>query len=137
MSDSVTDTSDTSDTTDADDLQSGTGEQQTGTGEQQRVPTEPVQEERISVASQRKLIWWRFRKHKLALIGAIVVVLFYFVAVFADFFAYSAPNAADGRRALIAPQSIDWFDGKGFNPHVHPLELKRDPTTLQVHYVED
>ena len=95
---------------------------------------EPVQEDRISVARQRQLIWWRFRKHKLALIAAIVVVVFYFVAVFADFFAYSAPNAADGRRALVPPQSISWFDGNGFNPHVHPLELSRDPATLQVHY---
>jgi peptide/nickel transport system permease protein len=103
---------------------------QTGTAE-------PVHEDRISVARQHQLIWWRFRKHKLALIAAIIVVLFYFVAVFADFFAYSGPNAADGRRALVPPQSISWFDSKGFNPHVHPLELTRDPATLQVHYAQN
>lgn len=100
-------------------------------------PAEPAHEDRVSVARQHQLIWWRFRKHKLALVAAIIVVAFYFVAVFADFFAYSAPNAADGRRALVPPQSISWFDSNGFNPHVHPLELTRDPATLQVHYAQN
>ena len=38
-----------------------------------------VAEDRIAVATQWQLIWWRFRKHKLAVGGTIVLALFYFV----------------------------------------------------------
>ena len=30
-------------------------------------------ENRVAVATQRQLIWWRFKKHKLALISGIIV----------------------------------------------------------------
>ena len=43
-----------------------------------------VAEERVSVASQWQLMWWRFRKHKLAMVGAAVVILFYVAVLFAD-----------------------------------------------------
>jgi peptide/nickel transport system permease protein len=35
-----------------------------------------VAEDRIAVATQWQLIWWRFRKHKLAVGGTIVLVAF-------------------------------------------------------------
>ena len=34
---------------------------------------------RIHIASQWQLIWWRFRRHKLALFSAILLVIIYFV----------------------------------------------------------
>jgi peptide/nickel transport system permease protein len=37
----------------------------------------PAAEERIFVASQWQLMWWRFRKHKLALASGVIVVGFY------------------------------------------------------------
>ncbi|MFN2201230.1 MAG: hypothetical protein ACK2UO_08490, partial [Caldilineaceae bacterium] len=38
-------------------------------------------EERVSVASQWQLTWWKFRKHKLAMAGGIVTILIYLVAL--------------------------------------------------------
>ena len=58
------------------------------------------EEERISVATQWQLIWWRFRKHKVANIAAIVLITYYVVVLFADFFAY-ADDAELGLRARI------------------------------------
>ena len=58
------------------------------------VITEPLvteAESRVAVATQRQLIWWRFRKHKLALVSAVIVGLFYLVAIFADMLAYAPP----------------------------------------------
>ena len=40
-------------------------------------PRGPPPKERIFVASQWQLMWWRFRKHKLAVLSAIVVIGFY------------------------------------------------------------
>ena len=42
--------------------------------------------ERFHYASQRQLIWWRFKKHKLAMLGMIVLFVMYFVSIFAEFF---------------------------------------------------
>src|SRR3569833_1761078 len=72
-----------------------------------------IAEERVSVASHWQLMWWRFRKHKLAMISAAVVLLFYFSVVFADFLAYSDPEVSEAQRGLIAPQPIRFFDQDG------------------------
>ena len=42
-------------------------------------------ETRVAVATQRQLIWWRFKKHKLAVVSAVIVLAFYVVSAFADF----------------------------------------------------
>ena len=94
-------------------------------------------EDRIAVAPQWKLIWWRFKKHKLAVGGTIVLVLFYFVSAFADFFAYVDPSESDAQRSLIAPQTVHWFDDGKFAPFVHPLKGSRDPMTFKRVYVPD
>lgn len=95
-----------------------------------------VSEPSVAVASQRRLMWWRFRKHKLALVAAVVVGLFYLVAVFADFLAYADPEASEAQRSLMPPQPIHWFDG-GFDPYVHPVEGSRDPVTFERTYHSD
>src|SRR5690242_5385199 len=46
-------------------------------------------EERVSVASQWQLMWWRFRKHRLAMLAAVIVALFYVQVLAADFLAYA------------------------------------------------
>ena len=43
--------------------------------------------------STRQLAWRRFRRHKLAMVSAVVVILFYSMVLFADFLAYSDPEA--------------------------------------------
>ena len=100
-------------------------------------PVTTTDEERISVASQWQLMWWRFRKHKVAMASAIVVGLFYVVVIFADFFAYASPDSSDAQRSLFPPQSIHLFDENGFHPYVHPIKGERDFTTFQRVYKED
>jgi peptide/nickel transport system permease protein len=90
----------------------------------------------VALATQRRLMWWRFRKHRLALVAGIVLVLFYIVAIFADFLAYADPYATDAQRSEIPPQRIHWIDG-GFDPYVHPLTGSRDPVTFQRTYQAD
>src|SRR2546423_14692778 len=84
-------------------------------------------EERVSVAPQWQLMWWRFRKHKLALLSTALVLLFYLVVVFADFLAYSDPHASEAQRSLIAPQTVHLFDDGRFSPYVEGLVGTRDP----------
>ena len=70
------------------------------------IPGPPVTtevEERVSVAPQWKPVWWRFRKHRLAVVSACVLIMLNFSVIFADFLAYSDPLESEAQRGLIPP----------------------------------
>lgn len=101
-------------------------------------PVTTEAETRVAVATQRQLIWWRFKRHKLALASAIIVVLFYVVALFADTIATTEPFDTQATRSYIPPQPIHWFDKDGnFRPQVYALKGKRDPRTFKLAYAPD
>ncbi len=93
--------------------------------------------ERLYVASQWQLMWWRFRKHRLAMAAGAVVVLFYLIAIGADFVATTNPNLSDARRSLMPPQRIYWFEGWRIRPHVYAVTGKRDLRTFKRVYTTD
>ena len=92
---------------------------------------------RIMVATQWQLMWWRFRKHRMAVVAAIVLILFYTIVLFADFFAYSNPQRDNADLLLLSPQPIHWFDEGRFAPYIHPVVGKRDPKTFKKVYQPD
>jgi len=94
-------------------------------------------EERISVATQWQLMWWRFRKHRLAVVAGIVILAFYVSVVGADFLAYADPHLSEAQRSLLPPQPIYLFDEGGLSPHVYALKGKRDPVTFKRVYAPD
>jgi len=79
-------------------------------------------------------MWWRFRKHKPALVSAVVVILLYLTAAGAEFLAYADPLASDAQRGLISPQPLHVSLG-GLS--VNGLTGQRDPQTFKRVYVED
>ncbi|MCC6804107.1 MAG: ABC transporter permease [Anaerolineae bacterium] len=102
------------------------------------VPTPPAvgvhndEELAIEVASQWQLMWWKFRKHKLAMVGGAVVLLFYLVAIFADFFAPVSTGAYIADYAYAPPQTINLFLEDGtFQPHVNGYKSERDPVSFK------
>jgi len=94
-------------------------------------------DQRVFVASQWQLMWWRFRKHKVAVASAVVIALFYMVVVGADFLAYADPNVSEAQRSLMPPQRVYWFEGWRFAPYVHGFKGARDPQTFKRVYVAD
>ncbi len=94
-------------------------------------------EERVSVASAAQLMWWRFRKHTLAMISAVVLILFYLVAFFAPALAYVDPELSEAQRGLMPPQKVHWFQDGKLSPHVYAVKGARDPKTFKRVYVND
>ncbi len=92
---------------------------------------------RIMVATQWQLMWWRFRKHRMALFSALVLIFFYTIVIFADFFAYSDPLKDNAELLLLEPQPIHWFDEGEFAPYVHPVVGERDMKTFKKVYKPD
>jgi peptide/nickel transport system permease protein len=94
-------------------------------------------EERFAVATQWQLTWWRFRRHRLAVISGVVIILFYLVVVLADFLAYADPHDTDSRRSYIPPQTVHLFDDGAFAPYVYGLKQRRDMRTFKIIYEPD
>jgi peptide/nickel transport system permease protein len=106
------------------------------TGEAAAVVGEPLaaEAERILVASQWQLMWWRFKRHRLAMVSVVVVFLFYLVAAVSEFMAVHLPNVQDAKVTFVPPQSIHF---EGLRPFVYGLEGERNPETFAKEYVED
>ena len=94
-------------------------------------------DERVFVASQWQLMWWRFRKHKLAMASGVIIIGFYLAALGADFLAYADPNTSEAQRSLMPPQPLYFFDGWRFSPHVYAVKGRRDPVTFKRVYQAD
>lgn len=94
-------------------------------------------EDRLSVATQRQLMWWRFKKHKVAVFSLVIVLLFYLIALGAGFLATSDPTKGRSTRAVVPPQPIFTFDSGEFRLHVCGIKGERDEYTLQKTYETD
>lgn len=98
-----------------------------------------AQAEKFLNASTRQLVWWRYKKHTLAMIGLVALIGMYFAAVFCEFL---SPYARDTRHlcAIYAPPSrIHIFDEEGriHWPFVYGRNLEVDVETQRMCYVAD
>jgi peptide/nickel transport system permease protein len=94
-------------------------------------------EERVSLAPNWKLVWWRFKKHRLAMLSAGVLVLFYAVVLVPDFFSTQDPEATDARLAFIPVQHLAPFQGLRVRPSVPTVAGHRNPVTLRMEWQID
>ena len=99
--------------------------------------TETMQEQQEDqasyyLASQWKLVWWRFRRHKLAIVGTAVVLILYLVSLFPEFLAVYDPHERDKKKLYLAPTAVHFFDGWKPTPFVYGLKSARDPKTLKL-----
>ena len=100
-------------------------------------PGEPVSP-RIFVASQRQLIWWRFRKHRPALLSAVVVALAYLVAAFVEPLAPYTTDATSTLHQYAPPQPVHLFDQERFvGPFAYGLKQQLDSVALRRVFVVD
>lgn len=76
-------------------------------------------------------MWWKLKRHRLALLGGVAVIFFYFIALIAPFI---APYKGDDRTDLLylPPQAVHFIDPNrsGIHPFIYGIERKRDPDTL-------
>ncbi|GIK75259.1 MAG: peptide ABC transporter permease [Chloroflexota bacterium] len=105
-------------------------------------PDPAVEEEaRIYVASQWKLTWWRFRKHKVAMVSGAIVIFVYLVALFAEFLAPFPTDMYNSRYTFAPPQRVHLFlsteEGLKFQPHVNGFDVEIDPVALRRTFVVD
>jgi peptide/nickel transport system permease protein len=101
----------------------------------------PVTEAKILVASQWTLIWRKFRRHHLAMLGGVVTILIYVVVLFAEFLAPFKTDAFSSQYTYAPPQPLHFFErteqGLRFRPHVNGYDVELDQLALRRTFVVD
>jgi peptide/nickel transport system permease protein len=88
--------------------------------------------EAILVAPNWKLVWWRFRKHRLAVICGVILLAIVSIALFPDFYSTLPPQESDAKRAFIPPQLVHFFGPDGAYMYVYRVKGERNPKTLMM-----
>lgn len=112
------------------------------------VHREPVEQPAVAAtgtdlasASQGRLVWRAFRRHKLAMVGAVITILFYLVALFGEFLAPYSSDAFNEAYPYAPPQLVQFIDvsdgGVRFGPYVHGYRSEMDPESLKLIYSVD
>ena len=88
--------------------------------------------------SYRQLVWRRFRKSRMAMIGAAVLILFYVITLLVDFVApynYATDNML---MRYVPPTHIHFRANDGAHwPFIYGLRSARDTQTLELIFTED
>ena len=92
--------------------------------------------EEIYGASQWRLIWRKFRRNKMALIGGAVILLFYLGAAFADFLAPYTLTTRFTKYIYLPPQPVHLFNEGKLQPFVYDLQQEFDEN-LRRRYIKD
>ena len=103
-------------------------------GRPRGAPSSTDESERIFVATQWHLMWWRFRKHRLAVVSAVILAIFYTFAICAEFLSSANPEISYVDVAYLRPQTIHWFDDGRFSPYVEGVTGSRDLQTFKLVY---
>jgi peptide/nickel transport system permease protein len=93
---------------------------------------------RYAQASQLQLMWWEFRKHRIAYYCGIFLILMYASVFISEFLAPYAKDARNTDYIYAPPQAINLFhEGAFIGPFVYGRTQTLDMDTLQRIYTDD
>lgn len=92
----------------------------------------------LAEASQLRVMWWKFRRHRVAVLSAGFLLLIYLVAALAEFIAPYDLHSRDIASIHAPPQRIHLFhEGRLVGPFVYPRSMTLDLDHLRRVYAED
>ena len=98
-------------------------------------------ESSVSVASQWQLMWWKFRKHRMAMAGGTVTLIIYAIAIFVEFLSPSSPGVIRADYTWAPPQKLHFLrqteDGMRWDPYVNGYKVEIDQEALKRTFVID
>ncbi len=95
---------------------------------------------RIDYATHWQLMWWKFRKNRMAMIAVGVLGIFLIISLFAEFIAPYKSGTRNINYLQGPPIRVHLLDDKGnfhFHPFIYEMVKKRDPVTYRVSYIAD
>ena len=96
------------------------------------------EQERYYMATQWQLMWWKLKRHRLAMISGAVLALMYFSVIISEFLAPYALTTRNTDFIYAPPQTINFFhDGEFQGPFVYGIKYQLNMTNLKREYQED
>ncbi len=93
----------------------------------------------VYLASQTRLMWWKFKRHRLALASGIFLAILYFIVAIVEFLAPYNLHTRNMDFIYTSPQPIHlWNDEGNFvGPFVYGRTMKLDMDNLQRVYTDN
>jgi peptide/nickel transport system permease protein len=92
---------------------------------------------RIHIASQKQLMWWKFKQHRLALASAVFLIAVYLMIIVVEFVAPYGLHTKNVDFIHSPPQRVHFFnDGKFVGPFVYGRTMSLDMDTLHRLYTD-
>ncbi len=89
-------------------------------------------QERINRASQWRMMWWRFRRHRIAVVSGAVLLAFYVAILFCEILAPYALDTRNTDHIYAPPQGVHIIDqGRLVAPFVYGYDYRLDMVNLR------
>ncbi len=96
------------------------------------------EQEAVFLASQKKLMWWKFKRHKVAVICGVFLAFMYLTAFISEILAPYGLETRNSKYIYAPPQSVHLFHkGEFVGPFVYDYKSELDLTTLKRIYKPD
>jgi len=96
------------------------------------------EQEKFYLASQWQMMWWRFLRHKLALVAGLILLISYMSIFVSEVLAPYNLHSRDTAFIYAPPQGIHMFhEGSLKMPFVYPLNYRLNMETLKREYSDD
>ncbi|MBX9459595.1 MAG: ABC transporter permease [Rhizobium sp.] len=96
------------------------------------------EQEHVFRASQLRLIWWKFKRHRLAVVSAIFLLALYFVVAIVEILAPYNLHTRNVDFIHAPPQRVRLFhQGEFVGPFVYGRDMTLDMNTLRRNYVDN
>ena len=96
------------------------------------------EQERFYRASQWQIMWWKFRRHRIAVAAALVLAFFYASTLISEFIAPYNLHTRDTTHIYAPPQQLRFFhEGSFVGPFVYGYNMKLNLETLRREYTDD
>ena len=96
------------------------------------------EQEHFYLASQWKLMWWKFKLHRVAVVSGIVLLLMYGSTLVTEVLVPYNLHTRHPDFIYAPPQSVHWVhEGEFVGPFVYPLVKTLNMETLRREYTED
>ena len=96
------------------------------------------EQERYYMATQWQLMWWKLKRHKLAMVSGAVLALMYSSVILSEFLAPYALTTRNTDFIYAPPQTINFFhEGEFKGPFVYGLKYQLNMKNLKREYQKD
>ena len=102
------------------------------------IETLTPEQERYFLASQWRMMWWRLKRHRLAVASGVILALLYLMVAFAEIIAPYGVHSRDVEYVYAPPQEVHWFhEGRFLGPFVYDYDVTLDLENLARVYTEN